>query len=303
MLFRSDGKKIRPGFPARPLILGAGLLALCAGTLLLPGSGDRAVAARRALEQKISALSETLDGAAASEAAGLTEAEQAGLRKLTEDLKRDLRASRDETDALVALDRAEQQLEKLHAEQRGEKTAGDAGSAREAMNALAQAMQAAGMDPGAAAALPDALTAGDAAALRAALEGLDPQQLRSLAESLSGDAKALAEQLAQAAEQGEMTEAQLQAMTAGMQAGSSQQSALQKALSGMKAALASGQQPGGQNGQSSGGQGAGNPQGQPGGGAGTGSTNREQKGGGNGGTQSAGKGSRPPEYKIGRAHV
>ena len=293
-----DGKKIRPGFPARPLILGAGLLALCAGTLLLPGSGDRAAAARRALEQKISALSETLDGAAASEAAGLTEAEQAGLRKLTEDLKRDLRASRDETDALVALDRAEQQLEKLHAEQRGEKTAGDAGSAREAMNALAQAMQAAGMDPGAAA-LPEALASGDAAALRAALEGLDPQQLRNLAESLSGDAKALAEQLAQAAEQGEMTEAQLQAMTAGMQAGSSQQSALQKALSGMKAALASGQQSGAQNGQSSGGQGAGNPQGQPGGGAGTGSTNREQKGGGSGGTQSAGKGSRPPEYKEG----
>ena len=294
-----DVKKIRPGVPKRQLILGAGLLVLCAGTLLLPGNGDRAVAARQALEQKISTMSGTLDEAAGSEEAGMTEKEKAELRKLTEELKRDLNASRDETDALVALDKAEQRLEKLHAEQQAAKTAGDALNAMEAMNTLAQAMQDAGMDPGAAEALSEALASGDAAAASRALSGLDAEQLRKLAEELTGSAKALAEQLAQAAEQGEMTEAQLQAATAGTQAGSVQPGALQQALSGMKAALGAGQPSGTQNGQRTGPQGAGNSGGQPGGGAGTGTTNEEQKGGGSGGQQASANGSRPPEYKEG----
>lgn len=291
-----DAKQIRPGFPRRQVILGAALLVLCAGTLLLPGSGDRAVAARQALQQKTASMAEKVDEAAAADEAGMTEKEKAELRKLTEDLKRDLDASRDELDAMVALDKAEQQLEKLRAEQMREKTAGDA---MEAMDALSQAMQGAGMDPGQAQSLSEAMASGNAASMNASLSELDAEQLKKLAEGLSGDAKSLAEQLAQAAEAGEITDAQLQAMMSGSLS-SAQGSSLQQAISGMKASLgAGGSQSGNQSGQSSGTD-AGNSQGMSGSGAGTGTTNEEQKGGASAGQKNGSSGgNRPPEFKQG----
>ena len=294
-----DAGKIRPGFPRRQVVLGTGLLILCTGTLLLPGGGDRTAAAQQALKQKITVMTGTLNEAAEAEETGMTEKGKTELRKLTEELKRNLNSSRDELDALVALDKAEQQLERLFAEQREEKTAGDAMNAMEAMNALAQAMQNAGINPEASEALSGAAASGDTPAMNAALSRLDAEQLSKLAEELSGSAEMLAQQLAQAAELGEMSDAQLQAFTAGMAAGSAQKGALQQALSGMKAALGSGQQSGQPGGPGSGGQGAGNLHGQSGGGAGSGTTNEEQKGGGSSGQQSSGKGSRPPEYKEG----
>ena len=291
-----DTKQIRPDFPRRQVILGAVLLVLCAGTLLLPGGGDRAVAARQALEQKTAAMARKADEAAAADEAGLTEKEKAELRKLTEDLKRDLNASRDELDAMVALDKAEQQLEKFRSEQMRDRTAGDA---MEAMAALSQAMQGAGMDPGQAQSLSEAMASGNAAAMNASLSELDAEQLKKLAEGLSGDAKSLAEQLAQAAEAGEITDAQLQAMMSGSQS-AAQGSNLQQAISGMKASLgAGGTRSGSQSGQSAG-TGAGNNQGMNGAGAGTGTTNEEQKGGGSSGQKNgASGGNRPPEFKQG----
>ena len=291
-----DAKQIRPGFPRRQAILGAGLLILCAGTLLLPGGGDRAAAARQALEQKTAAMAEAADKAAEADEAGMTEKEKAELRKITEDLKRDLSASRDELDVMVALDKAEQQLEKLRAGQPQEKTAGDAA---EAMNELRQAMENAGMDSGSAQSLSEAAASGNAEAVNAALSQLDAKQMKQLAEGLGGDAKSLAEQLAQAAEAGEITDAQLQAMMSGQQ-NPSKAGALQQALSGMKAGLSgAGAQNGEQAGQGANGPGQGRQGGQPGGSAGSGTTNQEQKGGGSGQKSSSGKGSRPPEFKQG----
>ena len=81
------------------------------------------MAARQALEQKTASMVRKADEAAAADEAGLTEKEKAELRKLTEDLKRDLNASRDELDAMVALDKAEQQLEKFRSEQMRDRTA------------------------------------------------------------------------------------------------------------------------------------------------------------------------------------
>lgn len=291
-----DVKQIRPGFPRRQVILGSVLLVLCAGTLLLPGGGDRAVAARQALEQKTASMAQKIDEAAAADEAGMTEKEKAELRKLTEDLKRELSASRDELDAMVALDKAEQQLEKNRTEQMRDRTAGDA---MEAMDALSQAMQGAGMDPGQAQSLSEAMASGKAAAMNASLSELDAEQLKKLAEGLTGDAKSLAEQLAQAAESGEITDAQLQAMMSGAQS-SLQSSSLQQAISGMKASLgASGTGPGSQSGPNAG-TGTGNNQGMNGNGAGTGTTNEEQKGGaGAGQKNSTSGGNRPPEFKQG----
>ena len=298
-----DARQIRPAFPKRRLLAGALLLALCAATLLLPGGGDRAVAARQALETKTAAMAKAAEEAEKADEAGLTEKEKAELRKLTADLKRDLTASRDEADALVAVDKAEQQLQKLRQEQAQEKTAGDAMSA---MNALSQAMQSAGMDA-AADALAEALASGDAAAMSKALSDLSAEDLQKLSESLQAEAKALAEQLAEAAKQSELSEARMQAL---QQAANAQQSAtsqsaaqqattLQQALAGMKASLGAGQsqQSASQASMSGAGAGSGNNPGQSGGGAGTGSTNEEQKGGSGGKNSGGSKGTNPAEFK------
>lgn len=301
-----DARQIRPAFPKRRLLAGALLLALCAATLLLPGGGDRAVAARQALETKTAAMAKAAEEAEKADEAGLTEKEKAELRKLTADLKRDLTASRDEADALVAVDKAEQQLQKLRAEQAQEKTAGDAMSA---MNALSQAMQSAGMDA-AADALAEALASGDAAAMSKALSDLSAEDLQKLSESLQAEAKALAEQLAEAAKQSELSEARMQALqqaaqsatsssAAAQSAASQTATALQQALAGMKASLGAGQsqQSASQASMSGAGAGSGNNPGQSGGGAGTGSTNEEQKGGSGGKNSGGSKGTNPAEFK------
>lgn len=309
-----DARQIRPAFPKRRLLAGALLLALCAATLLLPGGGDRAVAARQALETKTAAMAKAAEEAEKADEAGLTEKEKAELRKLTADLKRDLTASRDEADALVAVDKAEQQLEKLRAEQAQEKTAGDAMSA---MNALSQAMQSAGMDAAAADALAEALASGDAAAMSKALSDLSAEDFQKLSESLQAEAKALAEQLAEAAKQSELSEARMQALqqaanaqqsatsqsaaqsAASQTAAAQQATALQQALAGMKASLGAGQsqQSASQASMSGAGAGSGNTPGQSGGGAGTGSTNEEQKGGSGGQKSGGSKGTNPAEFK------
>ena len=185
-LRRLDVKQIPLRFPRRLAAIGTGLMVLCSATLLLPGSGDRAVAARKALDLKTASMEKAIDEAAELEEAGLDEKQKSELRKLTEDLKRELRASRDELDAMVALDKGEQRLEKIRGEQ---KTAGDAMSA---MDALARAMESAGMDPGIAEAMSGAMTDGNAAAMSAALAQADADQLKELAARLSGDAKLLA---------------------------------------------------------------------------------------------------------------
>ena len=321
-----DARQIRPAFPKRRLLAGALLLALCAATLLLPGGGDRAVASRQALKTKTAAMAKAAEEAEKADEAGLTEKEKAELRKLTADLKRDLTASRDEADALVAVDKAEQQLQKLRQEQAQEKTAGDAMSA---MNALADAMQGAGMDAAAAEALAEALASGDANAMSKALSDLSAEDLQKLSESLTGEAKSLAEQLAEAAKQSELSEAQMQAL---QQAANAQQSAtsqsaaqsaaaqsaqaataqsasgmsaaqqataLQQALAGMKASLGAGQsqQSASQASMSGAGAGSGNNPGQSGGGAGAGSTNEEQKGGSGGQKSGGSKGANPAEFR------
>lgn len=318
-----DARQIRPAFPKRRLLAGALLLALCAATLLLPGGGDRAVAARQALETKTAAMAKAAEEAEKADEAGLTEKEKAELRKLTADLKRDLTASRDEADALVAVDKAEQQLQKLRQEQAQEKTAGDAMSA---MNALSQAMQSAGMDA-AADALAEALASGDAAAMSKALSDLSAEDLQKLSESLTGEAKALAEAMARTAQQGELSEARMQALqqaanaqqsatsqsaaqsaasqsaaaqsAASQTAAARQAAALQQALAGMKASLGAGQgqQSASQASMSGAGSGSGNNPGQSGGGAGTGSTNEEQKGGSGGKNSGGSKGTNPAEFK------
>ena len=282
-----DVRKIRPErIPKAWILAGAALLLLCAGTLLIPGNGDRILAERRQLKEKTTAMAKQIDEAASAEEAGLGEKEKAELRKLTEDLKRDLAESRDSVDAMVALDKAEEKLEEIR-----RKTAG------EAQKELADALREAGLDAAA-----DALENGDAESMNQALaemKGSAENQEWPAMEGLSAEAREMAEQLEKAAEAGEISGEQMEAITAGTKGNASQSGALQQAVSGMKAALGNGQtQQSGQNGTNGGTPGAGS-RGQNGGGAGTGSTNTEQEGGGGSRDSAGSSGNRPPEYREG----
>ena len=119
-----DTGSITAGSVKKPLLtaLGCGVL-LCA-LLIIPGRGDRAAEAQKALRETLRTAAEEIGQAAEADAERLNEARKSELRRLTGDLKRELDRSRDEADALVALDRAERRLEEMQ-----NRTAGDAAAA------------------------------------------------------------------------------------------------------------------------------------------------------------------------------
>ena len=278
-----DPRQIRFRPPRKLLAAGAAALALCVIPALLQGPGEKQVSLRRELRDRVAQMEKQIDDAEAKEEkSGISEKEKAELRRLTEDLKRELSESRDTVDAMVALDKAETRLEEIRP-----KTAGDA---EKAMQELAEALAGAGMDAAA-----QALEAADAAALAAQAGGLDADAVRSAAENLSAEAREMAEQLASAAQQGQMSASEAQQMMSGSQEGRQPGSPMQQALSGMKAMLGGQGQNASPSGAGSGGQAGGSGK-QPGGGAGSGTTNEEQKGSGSS-PSSGGKGSREPEFK------
>ena len=102
------------------LITGAVLAVLC----LIPGEGDRQVARQAAFREELRSGMERVEAAAEEDRGSLPEKERDELRKLTDQLRRELEEARDETDALVALDRAEQRMESLR-----NRTSGDVAAA------------------------------------------------------------------------------------------------------------------------------------------------------------------------------
>ena len=119
-----DVRKIRPGSVKKQLLtaLGCGLLAVT--LLVIPNPRDREAEARQALRKTLKEGTEEIARAAQEDEERLSPEKRSELRRLTEELKRELLDSRDETDALVALDRAEQRLEQMQ-----NRTAGDAEAA------------------------------------------------------------------------------------------------------------------------------------------------------------------------------
>ena len=105
--------------------LGCGLLAVT--LLVIPNPRDREAEARQALRKTLKEGTEEIARAAQEDEERLSPEKRSELRRLTEELKRELLDSRDETDALVALDRAEQWLEQMQT-----RTAGDAEAAADA---------------------------------------------------------------------------------------------------------------------------------------------------------------------------
>ena len=119
-----DPKKIRPGSVRKPLIAALCGALLLGGLLLIPSPSDREADARKALAKTLQEGMENITRAAEQDEKELAEEQRSELRKLTADLDRELKNSRDEADALVAMDRAWQRLEQLQ-----QKTAGDAAEA------------------------------------------------------------------------------------------------------------------------------------------------------------------------------
>lgn len=292
-LKRLDPRAIRPGSVKRPLLCGLAACLLCAGTLLIPGRPDRLAEQRKILQDHLAKASAKLEQAEKADETALDDAEKSELRKLTEDLKRDLRDSRDETDALVALDRAEKRLEELRS-----RTAADAAKLAEAANALSEALKAAGLDS-----LAEAVSSGDAQALAEALAGMDAEAAEALAEAaegLSGEAKAAAEAMA-SARNGDAAQAAAQALQALQAGGAMSASAMSQALQSLKASLGGAGSSGSQGqGGSSQGAGSGSGTGQAGGGAGRGTTNEEQKGGGSAANAKHVNGTGEAEYREGQ---
>ena len=122
-----DTRRIRPESVKKQLLtaLGCGLLAVA--LLVIPNPRDREAEARQALRKTLKEGTEEIARAAQEDEERLSPEKRSELRRLTEELKRELLDSRDETDALVALDRAEQRLEQMQT-----RTAGDAEAAADA---------------------------------------------------------------------------------------------------------------------------------------------------------------------------
>lgn len=119
-----DVKKIRPGSVKKFLAAALGCGLLLGTMLLVPNAQDGKAAEQKAFRRILREGTEAVEQAAEEDGKDLAEDERTELRRITGDLKRDLEQSRDEADALVALDRAGKRLEQFR-----QKTAGDVSAA------------------------------------------------------------------------------------------------------------------------------------------------------------------------------
>ena len=126
-----DVRRIRPDSVKRQLLTALGCAILVMALLLIPNPRDREAEARRALRKTLKEGTEEIARAAQEDEERLSPDKRSELRRLTEELKRELLDSRDETDALVALDRAEQRLEQMQNRTAGDAAAGKDGAGSE----------------------------------------------------------------------------------------------------------------------------------------------------------------------------
>ena len=138
-----DMKKIRPGSMKKQLFAAFGCAAVLGILLLIPSPQDSDAAAQKALNRILREGREAITQAAEEDEAGLDEEQKSELRKIAGELNRELNESRDAADALVALDKAEQRLEKLR-----KQTAGDAGLTMAGAAANAETDKAPGKENG-----------------------------------------------------------------------------------------------------------------------------------------------------------
>lgn len=241
---------------------------VCLGLLLLPNPQRAVIQQNLAFEQAMEKAARQAEEMQVNQS--LTEKQKQEVRKLLDELSRELRKARNPMEAMLALSKGEERLEAMKQRMAGE-----------TQEAMSNALMSQGMD-----ALAQALQSGDAQQLTQSLEGLDAHSLQEAAEQLGGDAGEMLRQAAQALQAGDLQQmmAQLTQIAQSLQGdGITQLSQLSKALTGMRGAS-------GMTGQGHEGKGKGN-------GAGKGSTNEDQ-------TQSVEdasgiRGNEDPRYKEG----
>lgn len=277
-----DVKSIRPGSVKKVLLASLACAGALAVLLFVRVPADSAAEARSALRKTLSEGSEQVAQAAEKDGERLSREERAELRRLAEELDRDLSASRDEADALVALDRAQQRLEQLRAQTAGAAAAAAQGGASGAGDANQQGAGGAQAPGGSQNANGNSASGrgsmpNTASALSALKAAVNPSQAKASGQGANGNS-GKSGQSGQSGRSGQSG-----------QSGQSGNSGNSGNASG-QAPQSSGQGPG---------QGGGNADGpgnQSGGGAGEGSTNLEQEGGGNGSGSHA-SGTRDPRYR------
>ena len=268
-LEKLDVKAIRPG-SVRKTLLAALICAVLLGALLLiPNAQDMKASARKALNRTLQEGRETVVRAAEEDEARLPDEKKSELRKIAEDLNRELGNSRDAADALVALDRAEQRLEQMRRQAAGDISDVN-GAGGDGYGDTEQAGGTYGEAPGS----DSAETAGQTGSAEAAGTASGQMKMLQAITVLKS-----------------MVNPSLQSGN-GAHGSGGQQGTQAGQSSGTGAAGNSGSQSG-QNVQGAGGSSAGS---RAGSGAGEGSTNEEQQGGG-GSSNGPVKGNRDPRYK------
>ena len=291
-----DPKRIPAGCFRGQLLTALGCAAVCGVLLLIPSPQDGIAAERQMLRGQLKAGQEMLQKAEEADEKSLSEAERTALRRLTEELRRELDAGKDRADALIALDRAERRLEQLR-----QKTAGDAigqasaaedtrsgkaaGESGEGGNASAQSAEAA--SGGMKGENQKGETKGSTAQGQAGAETGERQAGESGPEDTTGEPAGEQQEGAAGGEN-----------AAGQQTGEAIRAIRSMVSAGAAAASAGGEGKSAVSGSS--GSGAGMSQVQSAGGAGKGSTNEEEKGSGSGSQSVSVRGSEDPRYKEGR---
>ncbi len=266
-LEKLDVKMIRPGSVKKALFAALGCAAMLTVLLLVPNAQDAEAASRKALNKTLLEGRKKIEQAVEEDEERLPDEKKSELRKITEDLKRELGESRDAADALVALDKAEQRLEQMRNRTAGDAAAGSGNSGETGAGEGNDGAENKGTGE-----LSGTTDAGQAGASSGQAGTGTASQLETL-QTISALKSAV--------------NPSLQASGSAMQGTSGNQGTQGGAGTGN-----SGSQ-GGQNGAGQGGSNTGNMSGS---GAGEGTTNEEQQGGGGGGNGPV-KGNRDPRYK------
>ena len=295
-----DVRRIRPGSVKKQLLAALACGVLVIVLLLIPNPRDREADARLALRKTLKEGMEEIARAAELDAERLNPESRSELRRLTEDLKRNLENSRDETDALVALDRAERQLESLQPLDRMEnRTAGDVLAAARSSDAskASDASESSSSTSESSADTTESSSSASESSTNTAQSSVASQSAAGASQpsSASESAATASQSAAGASQSSSATLSTRQALTALKSAvtPASAQAASPSASSGTQGNTS---QSGNQSSQGSPAAGNGNGN-KAANGAGEGTTNLEQGGGGNSPNGSAQRGTRDPNYK------
>ncbi len=265
-LEKLDVKRIRPGSVKKTLLAALGCAALLAVLLLVPNTQDAEAAARKALNRTVQEGWKKIEQAAREDEERLPDEKKSELRKITADLNRELGESRDAADTLVALDKAEQRLEKMR-----EQTAGDAAAGYDHSGEAGETGGISSAEGKASGNMTETPGAGQAGASSASADTGTAAQLQTL----------------------QTVTALKSAVNPSLQAGNTVQGI--SGRQGTQNGAGTGNN-GNQSGQNGTGPGESNNGNKAGGGAGEGTTNEEQQGSGSGHSGIV-KGNRDPRYK------